>query len=46
MTNILVMLKAQETSGRVQSMAYMIEPKAEAYGILSMRSLSSFVVGH
>jgi hypothetical protein len=35
---LLVTLKAYETSGRVHNMAYMIEPIAEAYGTLLIKS--------
>ncbi|MCI78207.1 hypothetical protein A2U01_0099477, partial [Trifolium medium] len=38
-------LKAYETSGRVHNVAYMIDPIADAYGILFMRSLSPLVEG-
>src|SRR3954470_9815636 len=43
---LLVKLRALDTSGLVHSMAYMIEPMAEAYGTLLIVSLSFTVAGH
>ena len=43
---MLVILSAYATSSLVHSIAYMIDPIVEAYGILLMLSLSSFVKGH
>ena len=43
---LLVILKAYDTFGRVYNMAYMIDPIAEAFGILLMWSRSSCIVGH
>src|SRR4051812_25849366 len=41
---LLVKLIACATSGLIHSMTYIIDPMAEAYGILSIISLASLVV--
>ena len=43
---MLVNLKAYDTSDLIHYIEYMIDPIVEAYGVILMHVLSSYVFGH